>query len=962
LSAGKRTRLEAINALAELDRIGWKYKPLSETEVRIKCPAHDDGTPSASLNVEKREWKCHASQCGAAGDIVSLCALAMGVERGTMLVDMGQRYDIDDVKSIDPRVVEKFASRLHEAGPLLKALRDRGLTDEMMAAARLGYHEGRITIPVFDEASRVVNIRRYLPGAPGNLKMQNTPGYGKPSVYRVKELVKHKRVWLCGGEMKAIVAGWMLDQKPELDCGAISITAGEGTWDHAWDALLADREVFVCMDVDDPGRKAAKRLAAGLSRVARAVHIIRLPLDVAKHPKGDINDWVATEGAGPEQFALVMKSADAYKIDDDDAASKPDAPIERVELRRATDAENLHRRIETEAVVTALETTPYLVPRVVRVMCTRDQPNCTSCPVMTTEPNADDGFTECEVPDTSAACLELVDSPRSQQRVAIRDALRIPPCKVVEFVPRTHHICRALQLAPQLTMRSEGGNNVSQPSVIVNAEVDLNVPYVFRGRLHSHPKTHQATLVFNGAAETQDSLSSFDPTDEQLAELKAFEPTEWSLDGVQAKLDHLYDDLEHNVTGIYGRRLLHVMIDFAYFSVIGITFEGRLVNGWTNVLIIGDSAQGKTEATTRAMEHYGLGERTECKNATVAGMLGGLQQIGKRWYVSWGVIPTHDRRLVILEEVKGAPVEVIARLTDMRSSGIAEIPKIERRRCHARTRLIFVSNPRSNRSMSRYNYGVEAIQELIGGLEDVRRFDVAMVLASGMVTSDVIQKETGRSVAHTYTADLNRRLVMWTWTRKPEDVKLEHGVQRAIATEGDSLCDQFTESLPLIDRGTVKLKLLRLAAALAARTHSVGEHPRQLLVRECHVAAASYWLRTAYDDPAMGYGEYTKAVQRVTTVADRGKVMRYLSGTRHPKALIDQLLHRDEIHLQDLQDLCELDRDAAQRALSFLVITHCIVRDGRVGYRKTSDFIDMLRAAKDVASPNGVAQPREEPF
>jgi hypothetical protein len=957
LVAGKRTRLDAINALAELDRIGWKYVPLSETEVRVRCPAHDDSTPSASMNVEKREWKCHASQCGAAGDIVSFCALALGVERGTVIIEMSSRYDLEDVKAIDPRVVEKFSARLHEAGPLLKALRDRGLTDEMMHEARLGYHEGRITIPVFDAAGRVVNIRRYLPGAPGNLKMQNTPGYGKPHVYRVRELEKHERVWLCGGEMKAIVAGHMLRGR----AAAVSVTAGEGVWDHAWDRLLRDKVLFVCMDIDEPGRKAARRLAVGLHRVARSVHVIQLPLDVSKYPKGDINDWVAHEDATGADFDRLMAETPPFAPIADDETLRADAPVEPVELRSATDPSNVAKRLEVEAVVTALETTPYLVPRIVRVSCTRDQPGCPACPVATIEPNVDDGFTECEVPETSSAVLELIDSPRAQQRSAIREALRIPTCKVVEFSARTHHECRAVQLSPNLTMRSEGSNNISQPAIIVNRAIDLNVPYVFRGRLHSHPKTHQAALVLNEANETQDSLSSFDPTDEQLSELSIFEPSEWSPTGVIEKLDHIYNDLEHNVTRIYGRRMLHWIIDVAYHSVLTIPFEDRIINGWANVLIIGDSAQGKTEATSRLMDHYGLGERVECKNASVAGMLGGLQQMGKRWFVSWGVIPTHDRRLVILEEVKGAPVEVIARLTDMRSSGIAEIPKIERRRCHARTRLVFVSNPRSNRSMSQFSFGVEAILELIGGLEDVRRFDAAIALRRDGISSEMVALEQKRIVPRTYNAELCRRLVMWTWTRKPDDVIVEPSAAKETYAATHRMCETYSEFVPLVDAGTMRLKLMRIGAAMAARTHSLGAHPRQLLVKECHVQVAEHWLRRLYDDDAMGYAQFSRGARRVTTITDAPKIVRYLEATRHPRALIDQLLTRDDVNLQDVQDLCELERDGAQRVLSFLVINHCLMRDGRFGYRKTSDFIELLREARGSA-PEGIAGPMEEAF
>jgi CHC2 zinc finger len=34
-------------------------------EIKFRCPVHDDTHPSASYNVERAIWKCHA--CGAGG-------------------------------------------------------------------------------------------------------------------------------------------------------------------------------------------------------------------------------------------------------------------------------------------------------------------------------------------------------------------------------------------------------------------------------------------------------------------------------------------------------------------------------------------------------------------------------------------------------------------------------------------------------------------------------------------------------------------------------------------------------------------------------------------------------------------------------------------------------------------------------------------------------------------------------
>lgn len=950
---GNKTDLSRINALAELDRVGWKYIPLNESEVRIPCPVHEDATPSASLNVESRLWHCHATQCGAAGDIVTLLAHVLKVERGTVLVDLGTRYDVDEGRHISPAQVEKFAALIGQAGPLLEALRKRGVTDEMIAKARIGYWDGRITIPVFDEHGRCVNVRRYLPGAPGHLKMFNTRGYGKPALYQVDQLLKHRRSWLCGGEMKALVAGHMLQQLPDADCGAFAVTGGEGKWDSSWDKLIAGKAIYVCMDVDKAGRKATRTLCEHFSRIGADVRVIKLPLDRDKHPKGDINDWVGQEGAGPAQFAAAMEAAQPWvPIDQDQPATEQLA----VELKDATDPTNVGKRLRLTAILSALETTPYLVPNRIKLACSRDQPNCSTCPVSLLEDDPDTGFSTMVVPSTSPAILELVGSPRGSQRTALMAALRIPTCRVVQLAPDSWHSCRECRLTPQLNMRSEGGNNVVQPAIVVGEYVDLNVPYEMSGQLHSHPKTHQATLVLDEASETQDSLESFSPTQAQLEELKWFQPQGDGRKALDEKLDAIYEDLEHNVTRIFGRRMLHAIVDLTFHSLLMLPLAGREVNGWLNTLIIGDSAQGKTETTVRLMEHYGLGERMDCKNASVSGLLGGLQQMGTRWFVSWGVIPTHDRRLVVLEEVKGAPVEVLARLTDMRSSGIAEIPKIERRRAAARTRLIFVSNPRSGRLMSAHNFGVEAVLDLIGGPEDVRRFDAAVALSSGTLSTAEIRAEEQRRVPFRLPSELCRRLVMWTWTRHADDVMLDDDTSSAIKELAASMSEQYSDTIPLFDKGTGSHKLARMAAAIAARTFSTDRSMTKVVVRPAHAEVAADIMRATYDDPVMGYAEYSRTQRAASTVRDPEAIRRYVLNLKDPRSLVEQLLARDTVLQQDLQDLCGLDRDSAQRMMSLLVVSRCLARAGRE-YRKTSGFIELLRRMRsDESLPSATSQ------
>jgi hypothetical protein len=343
------------------------------------------------------------------------------------------------------------------------------------------------------------------------------------------------------------------------------------------------------------------------------------------------------------------------------------------------------------------------------------------------------------------------------------------------------------------------------------------------------------------------------------------------------------------------------------------------------------------------MKHYGLGELTDTKNASRAGIIGGLTQ---DHFVSWGVIPIHDKRLVCLEEISGIP-DIIKSMTSMRSTGIAEIPKIEKRRAYARTRLIFNSNPPNNRKVSGYNYAVEIVKELFGAPEDIRRLDVALIVRSSQVSAaqmNVLSKDRPK-VEHKYTSELCQKIILWAWTRTKDQVKFDSEAVDCILENATKLSGKFSEDIPLMAAGSMRAKLARLSASIAARTFSFNSEPNTLLVRRCHVEFISAFLDKIYSDPVFGFLDFTEAQSKVSKVIDPEVVQKQILATRHPKDLINQLLRTDEITLNDLQDWCECDKDIAQRLLSLLVRKYAIVRLKR-NYIKTSDFIQFLKKLK----------------
>lgn len=935
--------LQAVNVITELERLGWGFTYSGEDQILCKCPAHKDDTPSCGVNVRKKVWKCMAASCGASGDFISMFALLTKTNRSTVLEYIRKTYNVDSATTIDPLVVERYHERIWDAGPLRQELYDRGLDDDDIRRWRIGVDEqNRVTLPVWNDAGAVVNIRRYRPGAPTRDKMRNTRGCGKMRLHPVSQL-KYDKIIIVGGECKAYVVAKHLNA---YGYGAVSPSGGEGNWDASLSPRFKDKEVWVCYDIDKGGIEGTSVTAAPVRTFAKAVRDLTaelckdLPAD--KYPKGDVNDYFGREKKTATEFLRLVERAQPWQPAQRKHEEEEAPLINEVHLSETTQADYARKRVRTKAVVTAMDTTPYVVPREVAVECDRNQKFCANCPVYAQEQT--DEFVKLTISAESPAILELVNAGKKTKKEAIREGLKIPPCKSAQFHVVSHYNVEDVRISPQLELASRTSDSVMLPALTVTHGLEMNTAYEFTGRMYPHPRNQQAILLISSAKPAEDALSTYSSKDEDLEELDIFAPSEWTVDGLKAKLSDIYDDLSANVTRIFSRQTLHLFVDLAYHSPLLINFDGRREKGWAEVLIVGDSAQGKSEATRRLMEHYRLGEKVEVKNASAAGLLGGLQQLGARWMVTWGVIPRHDRRLVVLEELKGAPVEMIGRLTDMRSSGIAEIDKIEKRKTHARTRLIAISNPRSDQPVASYSCGVEAARELIGSPEDLRRFDAVLIVSSGEVDAHKLNQLTINrpQVEHKYTSELCQRCVLWAWTRTEDQVSFDKDAEVAVLEHTNDLCSRYVDVIPIIDRGSMRFKLARLAASLACRTGSFGETPQQVRVRKCHVDYIVQVLDAVYSSDVFGYKTFSDSYTKTRTLTDESEIRKRLLVTPFPADFVEQLLSTDEVELRDIQDWTSWDRPEALELLSFFVRKHALLRSGKA-YRKNPKFTSLLR-------------------
>lgn len=296
--------------------IGVDLPQWATTNASVRCfanpeaHAHEDRMPSCSVNLGHGAWRCWG--CGACGGAYD-AALARGHSPASaigLMVEHGlterrryagtrqsprERLRVHPAAVHGPpapaalRATDTDVRRWHQA--LFSPHRSRALSlvcqqrlwdPAVMRELELGYDRGRITIPIRDDAGRLVGVLRYRPGS-GGRKMLALPGSRLGLVPHPAQ-EPSQRVVLVEGPPDMIAArsfGWP----------AIAVP-GDHAWQATWAPLFRSREVTVAMDCDSAGRAAAKRIAADLAHVCPVRVIDLAPV---RHDGFDLTDWLHSQ-------------------------------------------------------------------------------------------------------------------------------------------------------------------------------------------------------------------------------------------------------------------------------------------------------------------------------------------------------------------------------------------------------------------------------------------------------------------------------------------------------------------------------------------------------------------------------------------------------------------------------------------------------------------------------------------
>ena len=629
----------------------------------------------------------------------------------------------------------------------------------------------------------------------------------------------------------------------------------------------------------------------------------------------------------------------------------------KLHLSETARADMTGKKVSFDCLVSGKLDTPYIVPKKVVYTCNQVDTCDKEC-IM----HSYAGRMEREFFDHDRVLIEATHQSDAQLKGILREYSRAA-CKKVRFdVEEFNNVEEMLvvPMAERVTQEDVGGEKVSVDETgneyvarrvyVVNTKVPTNQYYEITGYIYPHPRNQFGTVLSQQVMPKQDNIAQFTLDDLMKKKFSIFQvqPGESVLD----RLNVLLDDLTNNVTRIYKRDETLLATLLTYHSVLTFDFqEQRLKRGWLETILIGDSGQGKTALVQEFNEFAGLGELASGESSSRTGLIYRLEQLGERWFITWGKYPLNDRRLLIIDEISGLREEDLGKMTESRQTGVLKVDRAVNAETNARTRLLFMTNPRGGKQLSYYTHGIEALKSIFPEAADIRRLDLAIFLATKDVDKTILNKTWERPKEKLIESDVMKNSVLWAWSRKPEQVVFEDDAMAMILETAGYLGDKYgaAEDIPLVSPADQRIKLARLCVALAALLHSTDANHELVIVKQEHVLFIRDFLELVFDAKNCRYRDYANNAREETDLeADEADTVRRelsrLDKEDHlsvSQEVLELFRRNDVLKAQELQDMTGHTREIVNPRLAVLAKYNFLKRT-REGFRKMPKFIEFL--------------------
>jgi hypothetical protein len=639
-------------------------------------------------------------------------------------------------------------------------------------------------------------------------------------------------------------------------------------------------------------------------------------------------------------------------------------PAEDMHLAQTANADFTGKKVAFQALVSGKLDTPYIVPKKVRYVCSHE-PFCEKDCIM----HDYSGLYEREFHENERFLIEATNQNDMNMKGILFNHSGASCKKVKSEVLESANVTELLvvPMAERVkTVEGEDGGHsevdehgqeyVSRKIYAVGEPQDIpkaNEHYEIEGYVYAHPKNAMATILTQKHEPLEDSVSKFTLDDAMREQFKVFQvqPGE-DLDD---RVSLLIDDLSANVTLVRERFEPHLATLLTYHSCLHYYFQGQLEKrGWMETVFVGDSGQAKTLLVNNLMEFSGLGNMTSGEGTSRTGLVYRLEQMGERWFITWGKYPLSDRKLIAIDEFSELNPEDFGNITEARTTGVLRVDRTVNTETNARVRLLLMTNPARARTLSSFTHGVEALKPLFASPADIRRLDLAIFLQSGDVSKTVLNHEYEKPKVQLVHGDVMRSSILWAWSRKADQIEITRPAMQKILAKADELAEKYgyAQDIPLMEPSDLRKKLARMSIALAALVHSTDEAHEKVIVTPEHVEYITDFLNVIYDNPnarldiysAKSKEESELTEEEADEVTTQLENLDFGENTAISEEVMELFRKNDILKPQEIIDMLGFERGQVNARLSILT-KHSMIKRTRDGLRKLPKFIEYLNMA-----------------
>lgn len=852
------------------------YEKSTGDQLYACCPFHQEKTPSFTVNQETHEWYCHG--CGRGGAEKEFIQLYFDVtpEVAKFVFSFWNKHQ--SLPFPTDEQIHKWHQALRNEPRELEVLHGFGFSDHMIDELQLGYDDLRIMIPIKSRTGHWVNVRKYLPphrrvDGVKNSKCINIRNLGSRRYYPY-EAFDEQKIFIVEGEKDCIAAR-------SQGINAVTSTGGSAIPVDEL-SLFTDKDVVLMLDTDSVGKRNVKNYMLMLKTIAKSISIVELPCK-------DYSDFYCEYGAADVmQYCNTLEEFEKVK----EQAEAQDVSLVRSEF---TEHLNTWMKLNNMSVI-GVEPKIYTVPITLKASCNNFKCN-RPCPLS----SSNDQTFDVDV----RQMLRFIDSADAAQDKFFKDMFG---CKHAHAEPVDFTNIQKIifQESASFIDGLEESSFENRYGIYMYNDYRLSatLKYNFEACRVTDPRNQQNYYVIKNAEGIVQQVPVVPEST-----LEYFRDVANHSDTAQELVEKHYADWMP-MLAIEGRPDLFGAIILTYSSVTEIPWQAGILKGWLDTMVIGDTRTGKSQMAQRFIKALGMGGYINGENARNTGVVGGVQRFGDSWVITWGAIPMNDRGMLIIDEASGLEVDDIKNLSSTRSSGAVTLNKIIKGEARARTRLLWLSNPRSGRNIADFYWkGFGAFQEFIPVAEDQARYDLLLTAArEDIEILEGIDTETKPDI------EMWCNLFSVAWNISSEDIIFPANFKKVVRDYCKDLNDKYGGG-PLVLGVAVHEKVLRLTCSFAILCGSI--YDGKLKVEEKHLRFASEFLSWTLEKESLGYADYVGEFQRAQK--KKTENVEYIRSllTLHPA--LRSLLSSSKFKGFQFSEILGIDRADSAKIMSDLI-------------------------------------------